>query len=62
MEQIRYKVETKFNSSYGLAISAGVIPLEPDKAVQDLLLTVNQALYKAKVQKNLVAAQADLPC
>ena len=62
MEQIRYKVEAKFNSSYGLAISAGVIPLEPDQAVQDLLLTVDQALYKAKVQKNLVIAQADLLC
>ncbi|WP_371364013.1 hypothetical protein SRRS_49020 [Sporomusa rhizae] len=62
MEQIRYKVETKFNSSYGLAISAGVIPLGPDQAVKDLLLTVDQALYKAKVQKNLVIAQADLLC
>ena len=62
MERIRHKVETKFYSSYGLAISAGVIPLEPDQAVQDLLLIVDQALYKAKVQKNLVVAQADLLC
>ncbi|XER07816.1 hypothetical protein SRRS_34090 [Sporomusa rhizae] len=62
MEQIRYKVEAKFNSSYGLAISAGVILLEPDQAVKDLLLTVDQTLYKAKVQKNLVVAQVDIPC
>lgn len=62
MERIRHKVEERFSSSYGLAISAGVIPLEPDQAVQDLLITADRALYKAKVQKNLVIMLADLTC
>ena len=62
MERIRPKVETRFSSTYGIAISAGVISLEPDQAVQDLLVTADQALYQAKAQKNLVIAAVDIPC
>ena len=62
VEQIRHKVAERFSSTYGIAISAGVISLEPDQAVQDLLLTADQALYQAKAQKNLVIAAVDVPC
>lgn len=62
MERIRHKVEIRFSSTYGIAISAGVISLEPKQAVQDLLLTADQALYQAKARKNLVIAAVDVPC
>lgn len=62
MERIRHKVAVRFNSTYGIAISAGVISLEPDQAVQDLLIMADQALYKAKAQKNLVVTAVDVPC
>ncbi|WP_373665462.1 GGDEF domain-containing protein [Sporomusa silvacetica] len=62
MERIRHKVAVRFSSTYGIAISAGVISLESDQAVQDLLLTADRALYKAKAQKNLVIAAADGSC
>jgi diguanylate cyclase (GGDEF)-like protein len=62
MERIRQKVEARFNSSYGLAISAGIIALEPDRELEDLLVLVDQALYKAKEQKNSVITITDLPC
>jgi diguanylate cyclase (GGDEF)-like protein len=62
MERIRQKVEMRFSSSYGLAISAGVISLEPNQDIQDLLITADQALYKAKEQKNSVITIANLPC
>ena len=62
MERIRDKVEARFHSSYGLALSAGVIPLESDQAVQDLLITADRALYQAKIQKNLVIAPVDFSC
>ena len=54
MERIRQKVEARFNSSYGLAISAGIISLEPDRDLEDLLALADQALYKAKAQKNVM--------
>jgi diguanylate cyclase (GGDEF)-like protein len=44
MERIRCKVGDRFSSTYGIAISAGVISLEPGQAVQDLVLTADQAL------------------
>ncbi|XER15870.1 putative diguanylate cyclase DgcT [Sporomusa aerivorans] len=59
MERIRHEVEARFRSSYGLAISAGVISPESDQAVKDLLLTADRALYKAKTQKNVVVALVD---
>lgn len=62
MERIRHKVEKRFSSTYGIAISAGVISLEPAQAVQDLLVTADQALYQAKAQKNLVIAAVNVPC
>ncbi|TWH47764.1 GGDEF domain-containing protein [Sporomusa sp. KB1] len=62
MERIRHKIEARFSSSYGLAISAGVILLEPGQTLQDLLLTADRALYKAKAKKNLVITLAELPC
>lgn len=62
MEQIRQKVEARFNSSYGLAISAGIISLEPDRDLKDLLVLTDQALYKAKEQKNSVIMITDIPC
>jgi diguanylate cyclase (GGDEF)-like protein len=54
MERIRRKIEARFRSSYGLTISAGIIPLESDQDLKDLLTKADQALYKAKTQKNLV--------
>jgi diguanylate cyclase (GGDEF)-like protein len=62
MERIRQKVEARFNSSYGLAISAGIISLEPDRDMEDLLVLADQAMYKAKAQKNSVIMIRDLPC
>lgn len=59
MERIRRKVEARFQSSYGLTISAGIISLEPDQDIKDLLIKADQALYKAKTQKNSVITVAD---
>lgn len=56
MERIRLKVETRFATSYGLTISAGVISLEPDQDIRDLLIRADQALYNAKTRKNAVVA------
>jgi diguanylate cyclase (GGDEF)-like protein len=53
-ERIRRKIETKFHSSYGLTISAGINTLEPNLDLKDLLVKADQALYKAKAQKNSV--------
>lgn len=61
MERIREKVEVRFNS-YGLAISAGIISLEPDRDPEDLLALADLALYKAKIQKNLIIMITDIPC
>ncbi|MDT8900101.1 GGDEF domain-containing protein [Anaeroselena agilis] len=54
IERIRQKVEAKFSSSYDLTISAGVISLEPNQDIRDLLIKADKALYKAKEQKNSV--------
>lgn len=54
MERIRRKVEIKFRSSYGITISTGIISLEPDQDIKDMLIKADQALYKAKSQKNSV--------
>lgn len=54
MERIRRKLETRFQSSYGLTISAGIMALEPDQDLKDLLIKADQALYKAKTQKNMI--------
>ncbi len=62
MERIRNKVEMQFSSSYGLAISAGIISLEPDQDVKDLLIIADRALYKAKAQKNSVITIANRTC
>lgn len=62
MERVRQKVEARFNSSYGLAISAGIISLEPDRELEDLLVLADRALYKAKEQKNSVITITELPC
>ena len=59
MERIRYKVEGAF-SPYHLTISSGIIPLEQDQDLKDLLTKADQALYKAKEQKNAVIAVTDL--
>lgn len=60
MERIRCKVEADFYTSYGLTISAGIIPLEPDQDIKHLLMKADQALYKAKAHKNLVITLTDL--
>ncbi len=62
MERIRQKVETRFHASYGLAISAGIISLAADRELEDLLVLADQALYKAKEQKNSVITITDLRC
>ncbi|HMM22397.1 MAG TPA: GGDEF domain-containing protein [Selenomonadales bacterium] len=59
MERIRLKVETRFATSYGLTISAGVISLEPDQDIRDLLIRADQALYNAKTRKNAVVAVSE---
>jgi diguanylate cyclase (GGDEF)-like protein len=61
MERVRQKVEARFNSSYGLAISAGIISLEPDRELEDLLVLADRALYKAKEQKNSVITITERP-
>lgn len=60
MERIRRKVDARFHSSHGLTISAGIIMIEPDQDIKDLLVKADQALYKAKTQKNAVITIADL--
>lgn len=62
MERIRQKVEARFNSSYRIAISAGIISLEPGRNLEDLLVLADQALYRAKSQKNSVIMIKGLPC
>ena len=52
IERICHKIEVRFCYSYGLTISAGIIALEPDQDLKELLIKANQALYKAKAQKN----------
>jgi len=59
MERIRHKVEGTF-SSYHLTISTGIISLEQDQDLKDLLTKADQALYKAKEQKNAVITVTDL--
>lgn len=58
MERIRHKVEGTF-SSYHLTISTGIISLEQDKDLKDLLIKADQTLYKAKELKNAVIAVTD---
>lgn len=55
MERIRHKVEGSF-SSYHLTISTGIISLEHDQDLEDLLVKADQTLYKAKELKNAVIA------
>ncbi|MDF2500100.1 MAG: pleD 3 [Anaerosporomusa subterranea] len=59
-ERIRRKVEKTFHASYFLTISAGIIPLEPDQDIKDLLIKADQALYQAKTQKNWVITVDDM--
>lgn len=54
LERIRGKVEAEISASYGLTISAGIIPLQHDQDVKHLLMKADQALYKAKERKNSV--------
>lgn len=54
MERIRRKIEVRFHSSYGLTISVGIIELAPDQDLKELLIKADQALYKAKTEKNSV--------
>lgn len=60
MERIRSKVETRFQSSYGLTISVGIISLEPNQDIKELLIKADKALYIAKKQKNSVIMVTDL--
>jgi diguanylate cyclase (GGDEF)-like protein len=55
IERIRYKVENAF-LPYNLTISAGLIALKPDQDLKNLLIKTDQALYKAKEQKNTIIA------
>lgn len=59
IERVRHKVENTF-SPYHLTISAGIISLEPNQDLKDLLIKTDQALYKAKMQKNAVITVTDL--
>lgn len=59
MERIRDKVENVF-SPYHLTISVGIVSLKPDQDLKDLLIKADQALYKAKAQKNSVIGIIDL--
>ncbi|SMD15345.1 GGDEF domain-containing protein [Sporomusa malonica] len=59
MERIRFKVESTF-SSYQLTISSGIILLERNQDLEELLRKADQALYKAKEQKNAVITVTDL--
>jgi diguanylate cyclase (GGDEF)-like protein len=59
IERVRYKVENAF-SPYHLTISAGIIALKPDQDLKDLLIKADQALYKAKAQKNTTITVTDL--
>ena len=47
-------MEAEISASYGLTISAGIIPLQHDQDVKHLLMKADQALYKAKERKNSV--------
>lgn len=53
-ERIRRQIEARFQSSYALTISAGINTLESNRDLQDLLIKADQALYRAKEQKNSV--------
>ena len=53
MERIRRRVDNTF-LSYHLTISTGIISLEQEQDVKDLLIKADQTLYKAKEQKNAV--------
>jgi diguanylate cyclase (GGDEF)-like protein len=59
MERIRHKVEAAFKSSYNLTISIGIMALEPNQDLKDLLIKADQALYKAKTQKNMIITVKD---
>lgn len=59
MERIRHKIEEAF-SSYDLTISTGIISLQQERDVTALLTKADQALYKAKQQKNAVVTVNDL--
>jgi len=59
MERIRCKVEKLFRDSYGFTISVGIIPVDPDQDLRNLLKKADQALYKAKTQKNSVVTVTD---
>lgn len=60
VDRIRRKVEKTYHSSYYLTISAGIIALEPDQDIKELLIKADQALYKAKAQKNTVITVKDI--
>lgn len=59
MERARKRVETTF-APYHLTVSAGIIALEPEQDIKSLLIKADQALYKAKAQRNSVIAVVDL--
>lgn len=60
MERIRQAVAAKYSSSYGLTISTGILSLEPGQDIMNLFIKADQALYKAKKQKNSVIKLAEL--
>ena len=59
MERIRQAVEAKYSFSYDLTISTGIISLESGQDVADLFIKADQAVYKAKKQKNSVIKLAE---
>lgn len=59
MERIRDKIEGTF-SPYHVTVSSGIISLEQEQDVKDLLIKADQALYKAKEQKNAIVTVANL--
>ncbi|CUH97383.1 hypothetical protein P22_3511 [Propionispora sp. 2/2-37] len=55
LERIRNKVEINF-PPYHLTISAGITVLKPGQDLKNLLAKADEALYKAKRQKNAIIA------
>lgn len=59
MERVRQTVQETF-AYYQMTISAGIILLEREQDLKELLIKADQALYKAKTQKNSIMAVVDL--
>lgn len=60
MDRIRLEVQAKYSVSYRLTISAGITTIEPAKELKELLIRVDNALYRAKNKKNLVIVMDDV--